>query len=129
MHTKGVSRAANESHIFRWVFYMHYFILKHYTLCLALLRHQFDLCGVDIRQQPAEHYSGNFWWARASYYLSLPDTISADYLGPEMYICSRKPRRRCLWDSQTNLYLVDFQPATFVDTAPSALELPHQKAL
>ena len=130
LHTKGVTRAADDLRLFDWVFYMHYFIVKHYPVCIGLIKEHFDVCGVDYHFPdpekpwiPSEHYSGNFWWARASYYLSLPESIGAEYLDPEMYIGLKKPRHVALWDSNTEMYSTEYPPLEFVDTAAAALAL------
>lgn len=135
LHTKGIRHAPDSLMLFDWVFYMHYFIVKHYRVCLALLKDQFDTCGVDYHfptpERPfivSEHYSGNFWWVRASYYLSLPDSIGADYYDPEMYIGLRKPRYVALWESNNAMYEIEYPPLEFVDVAATAIEMPDHAA-
>lgn len=135
LHTKGVRRAADSLTIFDWVFYMHYFVVKHFPVCLGLIKEHFDVCGVDYHFPdpdkpwiPSEHYSGNFWWARASYYLSLPESIGAEYLDPEMYIGLKKPRYVALWESNNEMYGTEYPPLEFVDIAATALALPARSA-
>ena len=131
MHTKGVTHAADDLMIFDWVFYMHYFLVKHFSVCVGLLKKHFDICGVEYRfpdpQKPkvTGHYSGNFWWARASYYLSLPDSIGPAYTDPEMYVNLQTARHAALWESNTLLYSTKYPPSEFVDTAATALALPY----
>ena len=135
LHTKGLSHPSDDVRIFDWVFYMHYFVVKHFPVCLALIEEHFDTCGVDYHfaaQEkpwiPSEHYSGNFWWARAAYFLSLPESIGDQYLDPEMYIGSGSPRYVALWESNVDMYSTEFSPLEFVDTAAIAVEMPNCSA-
>ena len=56
---------------------MMYFLVRRYPLCLRLLSKDFDICGVDFistlwkldAKVDAPHFSGNFFWATADYYL------------------------------------------------------------
>ena len=132
MHTKGISHAADNIRIFDWIFYMHFFIVKHYRVCLRLMEEHFDLCGVDYLFPdpetpyiPSEHYTGNFWWARASYYLSLPESVGPEYLDPEMYVGLAKPRYAALWASHVIFYGTEYPPQRFVDSAATALTVPN----
>ena len=135
LHTKGISRDPTSLPLFDWVFYMHYFVVKQFPVCLSLLKEHFDTCGVDYHFPgpsmpwvPAEHYSGNFWWARASYYLSLPDSIGAGYFDPEMYIGLGTPKYIALWRSNTNMYATKYPPLEFVDTAATAIGRSNRSA-
>ena len=134
LHTKGVTHAVDNLNLSSWVFYMQYFLVKHYAVCLGLLKGQFDTCGVEYRfPDPLKpkitgHYSGNFWWARASYFMSLPESIGAEYTDPEMYIGLQNPRFVALWESNTLLYSVQYPPSEFVDVAATALALPDDSA-
>ena len=123
--------AAADLREYDWVFYMHYFVVKHYQVCLSLIEEHFVVCGVEYHfpepEQPwipSEHYSGNFWWAHASYFLSLPDSRGSEYVDPEMYIGLGKPRYAGLWESNTMLWAREYPPVEFVDIAPKALALP-----
>ena len=101
---------------------MQYFVLKEHHVCLRLLEESFDLCGVDFLTSPLPHYSGNFWWARAAYYLKLPALIGDEYLAPEMYVASGYPRHAALWESENNMYMIEYPPKRYVDTAGIALK-------
>lgn len=61
---------------------MEFFLLKEYKVCIRLLE-QYDTVGVNFR---GDHYSGNFWWARGDYYLTLPNHIEKDYFAPERFL-------------------------------------------
>ena len=64
IHTKGVTTPDNQC-IVDWRKYMSYFNIRQYEKCFQLLEHS-DSCGVDLVDEPALHYSGNFWWANSS---------------------------------------------------------------
>lgn len=123
MHSKGVKPRNAESwaRVADWTFYMQYFVLKQHHACRRLLSEGFDLCGVDFNTVPHGHYSGNFWWATASYYLTLPDLIGEEYYEPEMYVASGNPRHAVLWAGNNNMYMHEYPPARYVDTAATAL--------
>jgi hypothetical protein len=101
---------------------MQYFVVKQHQACRQLLSEGFDVCGVDYSTLPHGHYSGNFWWATASYYLTLPDLIGEEYLEPEMYVASGNPRHAVLWVGNNNMYGHEYPPVRYVDTADTALK-------
>lgn len=82
-----------------WREYMQYFIIGKYQKCIEALD-TYDTCGINLRDWPSTHYSGNFWWAKSEYIktlasLSVEDpTVRADrwymdwYLSPELWIGS-----------------------------------------
>ena len=121
MHTKGLRYEPSQYNIYDWSFYMMFFLVKRYEVCMRLLSRDFDVCGVDFHTEHSPHFSGNFWWATADYYLSLPETIGNDYLDPEMYLALGSPRHAALWEANSNFYLYEYPPLRFVDTARFAL--------
>jgi len=73
LHTKGVTAQPHfKQAIDDWRIYMSYFVIKNYKMCLEKLN-DYDVCGVDWVEHPVKHFSGNFWWANASYISSLPE--------------------------------------------------------
>ena len=88
-HSKGVSRTGEMREIAdSWRLYMEHFLFHHWKVCHRYLD-EYDAVGVEYRNNatidnptnrilwgPWAHYSGNFWWARASYITSL----DVDYL-------------------------------------------------
>lgn len=55
-----------------WRKYLTYFNIEKWEECIKALDNGYDTCGVDFRTNPVPHYSGNFWWANASYLKTLP---------------------------------------------------------
>jgi hypothetical protein len=70
LHTKGIFREENQC-IEDWVNYMTHFCVNKWQLCAETLQTSRS-CGVDLREWPVWHYSGNFWWGRADHIASLP---------------------------------------------------------
>ncbi len=55
-----------------WRKYLSYFNITKWEECVKALDNGYNTCGVDFRTDPVPHYSGNFWWANASYLRTLP---------------------------------------------------------
>ena len=123
MHSKGLRHDQSNLNIYWWTFYMQYFVLREHERCIELLR-KWDTVGVDFNTaRPIEgvrlHYSGNFWWARADYYLRLDAKIGSNYLDPEFYVGSGDNGRHfSLWQSQNDMYKAEYPPKFFTDAAP-----------
>lgn len=87
-HTKGVTHRSNLG-VRDWRLYLEYWNIDRWRDCVEELDNEFDTVGtnwIDEKFLGADrvirnwkHYSGNFWWARASYIKKLkplphPDT-------------------------------------------------------
>ena len=95
IHSKGVSRSKNNN-ILDWRNCMEYYLIHKYEECIKSLN-VFDVVGINYLIYPKPHYSGNFWWATAKYYNTLPDVIDyTDHINPELYICSGNPNVKCI---------------------------------
>lgn len=88
IHTKGISTygkvcnppsPGRQKNIDEWRRYLEYYIIKKYKVCVKELD-TCDMVGVNwrgkgtrsvITPQVNSHFSGNFWWARASYISTL----------------------------------------------------------
>lgn len=96
MHTKGVSY--KKDHVFTpgiraWINYMTYCLLDNYVRCLSLLQ-VYDTVGCNYRPDEdgnMQHYSGNFWWARADYLQNLLISKMKDKYEPEFWILQKQP--------------------------------------
>ena len=67
LHTKGVSYPPNTKSE-PWRQHMSDAILLNWEKCVKVLDSGEDTCGIMWR---CDHYSGNFWWAKASYIRTL----------------------------------------------------------
>jgi len=118
IHSKGVSHHDEMApNIYWWRNYMEFFLRKEYKLCIRLLE-QYDTVGVNFR---GDHYSGNFWWARGDYYLTLPNHIEKDYFAPERFLLkdhNDSSKVFSLWQSGIDHYRDAYQPRHFIDSLP-----------
>lgn len=74
--------------------YMCYFNFYKYKDCVDSLDF-YDCCGVDFRELPQPHFSGNVWWANSKYLRTL--------IHPEKMYSSLTPRHRCeFWPCSGN---------------------------
>jgi hypothetical protein len=69
-HLKGLSRP-NDTKAVDWRTYLNYWTIERWEDNVAKLDEGMDTVGVDFIEAPWPHYSGNFWWARASYIRKL----------------------------------------------------------
>jgi len=97
LHTKGVSeKHADNENVYWWRTRMEYNLIHRYDHCLKMLD-EYDIVGVGFtRKIIGPHFSGNFWWSKASYYKTLPTNsdgsleIGNGYLDPENFIFKGK---------------------------------------
>lgn len=115
LHTKNVGKEINYC-IEDQIEYMLYFLVTKWQHCINKLT-EYDSCGVDLRNEPTLHYSGNFWWSTASNINSLPSPIEFNNLikypnplnsirhNQEFWICyNRNKQNLSLWDCGINVY-------------------------
>jgi hypothetical protein len=116
IHTKNVGKPINPC-VEDWVEYMSHFCITRWNDCVQQLK-SFQTAGVDLREEPTLHYSGNFWWARASYIAMLPDPneyknielypnpLKSPRHNQEFWICFYKyPEfHKGIWESNINCY-------------------------
>ena len=69
-HLKGLSRPQDATAI-DWRTYLNYWTIDQWEENVAQLDKGMDTVGVDFIEAPWPHYSGNFWWSRASYIRKL----------------------------------------------------------
>jgi hypothetical protein len=122
LHTKGVTKLPPSENVFLWNFYMEYHLIRHYQRCLDLLEHA-DVVGLDFYPQSLPHFSGNFWWARGEYLLTLADYARATgdkYTYTETWVCGGHqkltPRLVQLAHSGNDHYTTPYHPIMYVDS-------------
>lgn len=107
LHTKGVSKSDNNlTHCIRdWRRYMEYFSIDQWRICVDVLKKEgVDVCGVNWVEIPSPHFSGNFWWAKARYIVTLPRYIGEDYFAPEMWLGLNNPNYHSFHQSGISHY-------------------------
>jgi hypothetical protein len=90
-HLKGITHHGNQG-IVDWRKYMEYWCIDRWKDCVAKLDHGHDTCGTNYISGPFlgvdgtikhwNHYSGNFWWAKASYIKKLKKLPHPDSYAP-----------------------------------------------
>ena len=76
LHSKGSTKQHWHGEEFTWRQIMSNFALRNYESCLANLGCGYSTCGSALQKAlltvaPWMHYSGNFWWARCDYIVTL----------------------------------------------------------
>ncbi len=95
IHTKGITKPDSKP-VKDWRDLMEYFCIKKSIDCIKLLNFHM-VVGCKFQGYPKPHFSGNFWWCRGDYYLTLSDEIDDDYFAPEFYICSKLTNSRQIY--------------------------------
>ena len=83
LHSKGVtsikrSLENGDSDTFKkyhyWRQFLNWGVIEKGERCYAAIKHgNYDIAGVNYRETPSKHFSGNFWWAKSEYIKRLPD--------------------------------------------------------
>lgn len=105
IHSKGVTKSPEFiPQVNAWVDLMEFFLIEKYENCIRDLM-QFDAVGTLIRETPKLHFSGNFWWAKASY-LNYLDKCADEYHAPEMWHLSKTNinKIKCYYNTNKDLY-------------------------
>jgi len=116
LHTKNVGKEINEC-IEDQIKYTMYFLITKWKDCIRELD-IYNTAGVDLRKEPVLHYSGNFWWANASYINTLvdppefndlikyPNPLNSLRHNQEFWICYNSfiDKHKSLWDCGINVY-------------------------
>jgi hypothetical protein len=94
LHTKGLRHFGKpqELNVIDWINLMLYWNVELWKYAIRKLA-RYDTYGCDYTKSiknTGEHYSGNFWWARASHIKKLSVNIAANYTAPETWILTEK---------------------------------------
>ena len=111
LHTKGVTYPKSNHHQFCWLTYMDYFNVKNWRKCEKLLG-VYDCVGTDwttyhpdLKTNVPPHYSGNFWWANASYIKTLDlSYLYSDENNLEFWVGTGNPKYYNFYSSNKNKY-------------------------
>lgn len=120
MHSKGVTKTHPpvSFYVQDWAKYMEHFLIDRWRDCITALQDH-DICGVNWHLAPAPHFSGNFWWARANYISTLPNQIATgtgylEYIAPETWIGTNRPKVRCLFQSHCPHYDAPYPESNYI---------------
>jgi hypothetical protein len=88
LHSKGITSVENhlkngDPQVFKNYYYWRHFlnwgVVEKWKDCVVELLTGHDLAGVNYFNEPAPHFSGNFWWAKSSYIRTLPDPSTIEW--------------------------------------------------
>lgn len=107
MHTKGVSR--RNSYTEDWRHSMEYFCIHQWNRCVEALDDFYEVAGINWQEDTSmgyhPHFSGGFWWAKASY---VAVNCKEEYFEHplrymrEFWIGSGSPKVKNFWESRLN---------------------------
>ena len=107
-HSKGITTwEGSFPNIQDCRYFLEYFMIEKWEKCVEALNEGFDVVGVNYTNDPRDHFSGNFWWAKGSYLASLPD-LKKGYYESEFWLFRNKPRYKCLFKSGVHHYYQPF---------------------
>jgi len=112
LHTKGVRHNNQNPCINDWVDYLAYFNIEQHETCLQGLETH-DVVGVNLQHEPCTHYSGNFWWSKASYLRTLQKCVYTCYNSPEFWVTSGNGKFLNLASSGVNHYNERYPPSVY----------------
>ncbi len=108
LHSKGITRTCfpESSYVDDWTMCMNYFLIKRHEECLQLLQSgKAQVVGINYEPNPRPHFSGNFWWCRGDYFLTLPKVIGTDKYAVELdFLFVNNPSYVCMHHSHTHHY-------------------------
>jgi hypothetical protein len=119
LHTKGNTKPHSLT-VKYWKLYMDYYLMTKHQQCISDLDN-YDIVGIMWHLLPKPHFSGNYWWSNADYFLKLPDTIGSNYTDPEFYISIANPKYKSYSDTPLNLYRSCIIPSMYIDHTNSTL--------
>ena len=127
IHSKGVTPKYQDhpsilTCIDDWMYMMMYYLVRHYKKCIAKLEN-YDTVGVNYSQLDMNvhiyyHWSGNYWWVRGDYFLTLPHKIGLQYLEPEVnFLFLNNPRYFEMHSSKIveDHYIKRYEPFKYID--------------
>jgi hypothetical protein len=103
IHTKGASTGVSEA-IKDWIKIMCYFNITKFRTCLYHLE-TYDVVGIDYHYAPFRHYSGNFWWTKASYLKRNHKPLyNEDRHAAERWVCCDEGNYKSLYQTEIDVY-------------------------
>lgn len=88
VHTKGITsliKHFNRGNVhdymkyYYWRQYLNWGVLTKWIRCYNQTLYLNDVAGINYRDNPSPHFSGNFWWSKSSYIKTLPDPSTLDW--------------------------------------------------
>ena len=116
LQTKGISYDRNLDTVNDWIDLMLYWNVEKHDNCLEILNTtNIDTIGCNISTKPLPHYSGNFWWAKASWVNKLEKITKQEKALAEWWLMSQENGiHKCLYSSNVNHYNETFPRCKYV---------------
>ena len=118
LHTKGITHTGQAlNNIKDWNNMMLYFLVEKYDECFQQLNKEYDTVGCNffiaanhVNYSYPDHYSGNFWWSKASYInkLHLLDEINVSKVYAEFWLFTSNPKYYCIHESCVDHYVAPY---------------------
>lgn len=90
VHTKGSTSKSEDNLKEYWLDVMLHYYITLYNQSVTLLNNGWDTSGINPMSNPFPHYSGNFFWAKASYFrihtINVTDLIWHWRFGAEYWL-------------------------------------------
>ena len=81
----GVSHSKDKKDLYPgWRLLKSHFTFNRWRDNLKALK-IYDVCGIEWQTEPKPHFSGNFWWANATYINTLPSIEKSRQLGLRLF--------------------------------------------
>jgi hypothetical protein len=113
IHSKSVSR--NEKCYIDWRILCDHFTINKWRLSIELLTY-YDCVGINLKNFPKIHFSGNYWWSKSEHLNKLQDINDNYYLSPEMYICSySKTNKICIYNSNITHGNTEYDKGNYIN--------------
>jgi hypothetical protein len=121
IHSKGVMRSILNPEfsegIIHWRNFMEYYLIYKHNDCIDLLDN-YDTVGVNYgSSNTPKHYSGNFWWSTAKYFLTLDNYIGDGPCDPEFYLCQKTDKNYEIARNTNAIYSSNVFFNQYIDSA------------
>jgi hypothetical protein len=116
LHTKGITHDGQIlNNVKDWINMMLYFLVEKSDECINQLNNNYDTVGCNYHLAThycPVHYSGNFWWSKASYIdkLHLLDETNVDKAYAEFWLFTSNPKYYTIHSSGNVHHYYDSYP-------------------
>ena len=115
LHNKGISYSDDYQQVNDWIDMMLYFLIDKHEVCMHHLNEGTQVVGSNYSETPKNHFSGNFWWTKASYFQSLPKMLNNIKAEGEYFLFRNKPTYFEIHHSGINHYEMIYPKEKYSD--------------
>ena len=112
-HSKGLRHfnTENENKIINWIELLSYWNFTQWKLAIKMLKN-YNTYGCNALSSRV-HYSGNFWWAKATHIQQLPSNIEDYYTAPEDWVCKKNDKMFNIFSSNIVHYNESYDKSNY----------------